>query len=210
MYNDIPYENFIMIKFIFDFDGTITKNETIPIIAKHFGVKEDIESLTIKSIEGSEDFAENFAKRVNILSGFPVSEIRNLLENIETYPMIIKFIKENIEDCVIATGNLGCWVSGILKKIGCLYYHSDALVENDNIVGIINIINKRNIVESYKRDGYKVVFIGDGRNDVEAMEVSDIAIGACISHEVPKSIEDISDCLVYDEFQMYEKLNNIL
>ena len=35
-----------MTKFIFDLDGTITKEETLPLIARHFKVEEKIEELT--------------------------------------------------------------------------------------------------------------------------------------------------------------------
>ena len=32
----------LMTKFIFDLDGTVTREETLPLIAKHFSVEEEI------------------------------------------------------------------------------------------------------------------------------------------------------------------------
>ena len=44
-----------MTKFLFDLDGTITKQETLPLIAKAFGV-EAIEGLTKETIAGNVPF----------------------------------------------------------------------------------------------------------------------------------------------------------
>ena len=37
-----------MTKFIFDLDGTITKQETLPLISSYFNVQEEIDKLTLK------------------------------------------------------------------------------------------------------------------------------------------------------------------
>jgi phosphoserine phosphatase len=56
-----------MTKFIFDLDGTITKEETLPLIARHFKVEEKIEELTRATVAGEVPFIESFIQRVNIL-----------------------------------------------------------------------------------------------------------------------------------------------
>ena len=38
------------IKFIFDLDGTLTKEESLPRIAKYFHIEQDIEALTEATI----------------------------------------------------------------------------------------------------------------------------------------------------------------
>ena len=72
-------------KFVFDLDGTVTKQETLPLIAKHFGVEEEIETLTRETVKGNVPFIESFIKRVFILGKLPVSEIDSLLSNVELY-----------------------------------------------------------------------------------------------------------------------------
>ena len=47
-----------MTKFIFDLDGTVTKEETLPLIAKHFSVEEEIETLTKQTVMGQIPFVE--------------------------------------------------------------------------------------------------------------------------------------------------------
>ena len=71
------------IKFIFDLDGTITSEETLPLIAKHFNVQEEIEQLTRETIQGDIPFVESFIRRVFILGKLPVDEVAALLENVK-------------------------------------------------------------------------------------------------------------------------------
>lgn len=105
------------IKFIFDLDGTVTSQETLPVIANHFGVQEEIADLTRQTIKGNVPFIESFIKRVHILGPLPVSEINSLLENVPLYEELHKFILVNSDKCVTATGNLRCWTEKLLRKI---------------------------------------------------------------------------------------------
>ena len=70
------------IVYIFDLDGTITANETLPIISEHFNVGHKILELTQETVEGNIPFVESFIKRVNILGVLPVDEINDLLFNV--------------------------------------------------------------------------------------------------------------------------------
>ena len=63
-------------KFLFDLDGTVTSKETLPIIAEHFGVQDQIAELTHHTVQGNVPFVESFIRRVNILGRFFC--IRNL------------------------------------------------------------------------------------------------------------------------------------
>ena len=51
-------------QFIFDLDGTITQEETLPLIAEHFGVTAEIEALTEKTVRGNIPFVESFIRRI--------------------------------------------------------------------------------------------------------------------------------------------------
>ena len=81
-----------MTKFIFDLDGTITKEETLPLIARHFKVEEEIEELTQATVAGEVPFVESFIQRVGILGKLPVSEIKQLLSQVEVYDDLVSFI----------------------------------------------------------------------------------------------------------------------
>lgn len=199
-----------MIKFIFDLDGTVTRQETLPLIAEHFGVQTEIQNLTMQTIQGYVPFIESFIKRVHILGKLPIDEVSNLLENVLLYEKIIDFIKNNPQKCVVATGNLDCWVDKLCAKIGCEYHCSHCTTADNKVLKLTHILRKEDLVEQYKSQGYKVVFIGDGNNDVEAMRIADISIGAGLTHMPSQNILSIADYVIFNEETLCRQLNQLL
>ena len=55
-----------MTKFIFDLDGTVTMQETLPLISKHFNIQEAIDNIKKETIQANILFVESFIKRINI------------------------------------------------------------------------------------------------------------------------------------------------
>ena len=106
-----------MTKFIFDLDGTVTKEETLPIIAKHFSVEEEIEKLTKQTVMGHIPFVESFIRRVFILGKLPIDEINGLLADVALHEEVASFIRRHRENCAIATGNLSCWVAKLVERL---------------------------------------------------------------------------------------------
>lgn len=199
-----------MTKFIFDLDGTVTKQETLPLISEHFGIQEAIDNLTKETIRGNIPFVESFIRRVYILGKLPIDEVAQLLEDVELYKDVTKFISQNSENCIIATGNLECWIEKLAEKIGCCCYCSDGLIENNKVAKLTRILRKENLVERYKSEGEKVVFIGDGNNDVEAMRAADISIASGLTHMPANSVLSIADYLVFSEEALCRQLNQLL
>ena len=199
-----------MTKFIFDLDGTVTKVETLPIISEHFNIKEEIDELTRQTIQGNIPFVESFIRRVYILGKLPINEVADLLEQVPLYTKLVKFIKEHNEYCAIATGNLECWIDKLSQRVGCVCYCSDGDIENNSVKKLTRILRKENLVERYKSEGEKVVFIGDGNNDVEAMRLADVSIASGITHMPAKSVLSIADYLVLNEEALCRQLNQLL
>lgn len=197
-------------KFIFDLDGTVTSMETLPIISNHFDVGEEIMSLTEETVKGNIPFVESFIKRVHILGKLPVSEINTLLLEVPLFQEVLAFIQNNKEDCVLATGNFEGWVEALAQKIGCDYYASKGLVHEDKIIKLTHILKKENVVNKYKSQGEKVVFIGDGNNDVEAMRAADVSIACGLVHEPAKSVLSVADYSVYSENAFVRLLNQLM
>lgn len=196
-------------KFLFDLDGTVTSEETLPIIANHFNCVEQISELTAKTVQGNVPFIESFIRRVNILGAYSVSETTRLLSEVPLYPAIAKFIEEYKEDCVIVTGNLTCWCEGLFKKIGCQCYGSEALCEDDKVVKLKTILRKEQIVDQYKALGETVVFIGDGNNDLEAMRHANVSIATGLTHNPAQSLMSICDYVIFNEQALVRQMRQL-
>jgi len=198
------------IKFIFDLDGTVTAEETLPVIAHHFNIEAEIDEITRETVQGNIPFVESFIRRVGILGQLPVPEIAELLANVRLYPHLFEFIRQHAENCVIATGNLECWVEKLIQKIGCTAFCSDAIVENNKVVKLTKILRKEVVVNDLQKQGFSVVYIGDGNNDMEAMRSADIAIAAGLTHSPSKSLIPITDYLIFNEKALCRQLNQLL
>ena len=195
--------------FIFDLDGTVTKKEALPVIANHFDVKDDIEKLTKETIAGNIPFIESFIRRVHILGKLPVDKVTSLLEKIELYPELHLFMRDHSDKCVVATGNLDCWVKEKKKKIGCTSFTSNALVEGNSVRKIMRILRKEDVVREYQKKGHEVVVIGEGNNDAEAMRIADVSIASGLTHTPSKSVLSLADYLVFSEKALCRLLKHL-
>jgi len=199
-----------MTKFIFDLDGTVTKQETLPLISKHFKIQDEIDNLTMETVKGNIPFIESFIRRVYILGKLPIDEVSTLLEGVQVYDKVVEFISQHKQDCIVATGNLECWIDGLSKKVGCCCYSSDGIIEDNNVKKLTRILKKENLVERYQSEGEKVVFIGDGNNDVEAMRLADVSIASGLTHMPANSVLSIADYLVFNEEALCRQLGQLI
>lgn len=199
-----------MTKFVFDLDGTVTQVETLPIIARHFGIEEEIGKLTKDTVEGRIPFVESFIRRVYILGKLPVDEIAELLGKIRLYPRIREFINNHPDNCCIATGNLYDWITRLSARIDCEMNCSQGHIVGNKVEKLTHILKKESVVNRYKAEGHKVVFIGDGNNDVEAMRCADIAIASGLTHAPALGVLSVTDYLIMDEVTLCRQLNQLL
>lgn len=186
-------------KFVFDLDGTVTRVETLPLIARHFGVEAEIAELTAQTIAGHVPFAQSLRRRVAILGALPVDAVSALLATVELHPGVAAFIRAHADDCRLATGNLSCWVDRLSARIGCRCHTSTGLVRGNRVVEVQRILDKAAVVRDLQADGERVTFIGEGNNDADAMVVADVAIATALTHEPAPNVSYIADHIVSDE-----------
>lgn len=198
-----------MTRFVFDLDGTISAEETLPLIAAHFNIEEEIGKLTRETIAGNIPFTDSFITRVRLLSHVPVSEVNELLAGVKLFPGVLEFLTAHKSTCAIATGNLDCWVASLLARIGITSYTSTAMVVENRVQKITNILRKEDVVASFKAKGETVVFIGEGHNDMEAMRLADISIASALVHPPANSVLGIADHLVFEEADLCRLLNQL-
>lgn len=198
-----------MTRFIFDLDGTISTEETLPLIASHFHIEKEIDTLTRETVAGTTPFTESFIKRVHLLSHLPVSEVRELLGRVSLFRGVLDFIAGHRKNCVLATGNLDCWVEELVGRIGIESHMSSASVDNDRIKRITKILQKEDVVAMFKERGETVVFIGEGNNDMEAMRLADVSVASGLVHIPANSVLSMADYLVFEEGALCRLLNQL-
>lgn len=195
---------------LFDLDGTITAQETLPVIARQLNLRNEIEQMTQETIAGKIPFVESFITRVHLLKKYSVKTIRDIIAQVPTHSHIVQFIKEHPQSCYVVTGNLDCWVTELLEKIGCQYFCSVAHCEQDRLIKIKSILNKVAIVRSYQNKGSKVVFIGEGNNDADAIRSADIGIAFGAVHAPSNSTLEVASHVIFDELRLCFFLQQLL
>ena len=83
-------------------------------------------------------------------------------------------------------------------------------IENNKVAKLTRILRKENLVEKYKSLNEKVVFIGDGNNDIEAMRAANISIASGLTHMPANGVLSIADYLVFNEEALCRQLNQLL
>ena len=139
-----------------------------------------------------------------------MDQVAELLEHVPFYPRVVEFIRMHNASCHVVTGNLSCWISLMVQRIGCTYYASDATVENNRITKLVSILRKEDVVKQFQEAGYRVVFIGDGNNDVEAMRRADVSIASALTHDPAVGVLSVADDLVLNEVSLCRQLNQLL
>ena len=77
--------------FCFDLDGTVTQDEVLPFLARNIGLFDEIDALTMATINGHIPFEKSFKLRVRLLSSIPISEVHRALKNISLHKMLTEF-----------------------------------------------------------------------------------------------------------------------
>ncbi len=196
-------------KFLFDLDGTVTQQETLPIIARHFGAEGDMAQLTEQAVSGAVPYEQSLRNRVMMLRDCSVKEVAKLLASVPLYEKIYHFISEHKAQCAVVTSNIDCWCSSLIQRLGCQGFCSQAITCDDKLVEIASIIKKELIVDHFKEQGETVVFIGDGHNDLQAMQNAHIAIAAGLSGPPAPSLIPIAHHIAKDQQSLYNTLINL-
>ncbi|HOB54412.1 MAG TPA: HAD family phosphatase [Acidobacteriota bacterium] len=198
--------------FFFDLDGTVTRQEILPLLSKEIGLYSEMQVFTDATIRGMIPFDSSFKLRCKILNEIPISRAKQLISQVAVNETVVKFIRRHSDQCFIVTGNLDVWVSTLLDQIGAYYFCSSAEHDCDRLIGVRHILNKGSAVQEVKQRGNveRVVAIGDGMNDVDMFAQSDIRIAFGGVHEPVQTLIQMSDIVVYTEDALCRTLNTLL
>ncbi len=195
--------------FLFDLDSTVTRQEILPTIASHIGVYEQMKDLTESSMRGEVPFKQSFLQRVELLKSASVSQIREIVSNIELNEPLVDFIQANKSRSYIVTGNLDVWIEGLIEKLGMEknLFCSKALLDGDHIQDVFNIVDKDAVIRQMV---LPFVAVGDGNNDAEMIEAAEVGIGYGGVRPVAASVLECATHVVYQEDKLVDFLNKLL
>lgn len=185
--------------YCFDFDGTVTSEELLPLIAKEVGLFDEINVLTEATIAGEITFEESFRYRCGLLSSIPISRVEEIVRTVGLNTEIVHFLQENSANTFIITGNLDVWVGPLLNDLGLNFFASSAENVGDSLMGVKSIINKGNAIQQLRFGFEKIVAIGDGMGDVEMFEKSDISVAFGGVHYPIESLIEESTHVIFSE-----------
>lgn len=186
--------------YCFDLDGTLTRQELLPLIASSVGLEDEISALTQATIEGLLPFDKSFKLRVRLLRDARLDWIHEALErHVEFDESILEFIAAHPDQSFVVTGNLDLWVRPVLDKLGIRSFTSVArLDEQGQLGGVERILHKGDAVSSLRSRFERIVAVGEGMNDVAMFEAADWRIAFGGVHAPNKELVKLSDFVTYD------------
>lgn len=197
--------------FCFDLDGTITKEEILPLLAKKLDLFDEIQALTMATINGFIPFESSFKLRTMILSQIPISQIQDIVVDVKLHHQIVEFIQQNRENCFIVTGNLDVWLEKLLSKLRIQAITSIAHYDKDRLIGVSKILNKGDAINEIRQQGFdRIISVGDGMGDVNMFNQSNISIAYGGVHKPVQTLIELSDILTFKEESLCRTLNTLL
>ena len=184
--------------FTFDLDGTVTKKEILPMLAKFLDLQDELSLLTKLTLNGDIDFYNSFRLRFYVLNNIPIDEIHRIMKQVPLDDNIVRFIQDNKDNCALVTGNLDLWIEPLVKLLGCRICSSKGNISLDGIIQLENVMEKGSIIRQLHKEYKNIIAIGDSNNDVPMFEEADIAIAYGGVHRPSDKARRNSDYVVYD------------
>ncbi len=193
--------------FLFDLDGTITRNELLPLIGKQIGLYDELAKLTDDTMQGKIPFDQSFKHRVNLLGRVKLSEVQEIVLDAPCFDELLNWIKQNREKAFIVTGNLDVWVQPWLDKHKLIGFKSESEFI-DKSYSVRKILRKESILRNFPDK--RLVMIGDGANDARIMELCDIGIASEMTHKISPILWEHANYVLKDEVLLCRLLTRLL
>jgi HAD superfamily phosphoserine phosphatase-like hydrolase len=191
-------------------DGTITKQEVLPVIAAELGISEEIGFLTQMTIRGQIPFEMSFRLRCRLLSELPVELVSDVVNAVPIDEPIVRFIQSKPDKCFVITGNLNVWVDKLAARIGCKLFSSSAKIKPDGRLGeLTSILRKSAPIKSLKDEFERIVVIGEGFNDLPMFEEADIGVAYGGVHRPATEVIENSHYIVQTGESLCRLLNTL-
>lgn len=196
--------------FCFDFDGTITKEEVLPLIAKEINLYDEIKVLTDATIKGEIPLIGSLKLRFKLLESVPLDVIQSVILRVKLHQQLIDFINLNSHNCYVITANMDKWIEVLKKKIKCNFITSKIKYDSEKKKIIdYKFIDKSKEILNVKKSFNKVVCVGEGMGDIGMFDNADIKIAFGAVHKPVSTIMEISNFYVNSEENLCKILNSL-
>lgn len=183
--------------YAFDLDGTVTREETLPLIAEALGLAEEMRLLTKLTLDGTILFDQSFRLRFHVLNGIPLERIQEIMRRVSLDPAIEHFIQTHASQCAIVTGNLNYWIQPLEEHLKCRFYSSTGKIKQGDYLELSHILRKSEAIRDLRKYAERIVVVGDSFNDIPMFEEADVSIAYGGVHSPVRDAIENADYVVY-------------
>ncbi|AQW85064.1 phosphoserine phosphatase SerB [Campylobacter pinnipediorum subsp. pinnipediorum] len=177
---------------IFDFDSTLMDGETIDILARSYGVGDEVKNITKKAMAGELDFFESLTSRVSLLEGMSYFLAKDICENLPVMngaKELIDNLKAKGIKVVVFSGGFDLGTNAMQKKLNFDASFANILHQKDGkLTGRVGGemmfgFSKGKMLQKIQKiinvDISNTMCVGDGANDISMFEYSNLKIAFC-------------------------------
>lgn len=174
-----------------DLDGTLTRTELLPAIARHVGIEEEMTRLTTATMAGEIPFDVSFRERVAMLAEVPLEAVQEAILDAPVFEELLALLLEHPERALVVTGNLDVWVQPFLDRHGLAGMSSRAALTDGRVTGVEHILSKDDALARFP--GRLRIALGDGANDASMIRGAEIGIAWCGVHAAAEPVIEVAD-----------------
>lgn len=189
-----------------DFDGTLSADEMIVLLADRAGVSEQVERITKQAMAGDIEYAESLRRRVALLEGLPESDVQAAYTEIRVREGAGALL-QNLQNQGVQTAILtGGFEEGVSTALRGLDVGVDRVVANRLTLteGALSGGVTGPLIDGTKDEALRglaaelgvsmadTVAVGDGANDLPMLSAAGFAVG----FQPRPSVAPVCDALV--------------
>ncbi|MDZ4790073.1 MAG: phosphoserine phosphatase SerB [Hyphomicrobiales bacterium] len=162
-----------------DMDSTVIEQECIDEMAAVAGVGAQVAAITEAAMRGELDFEAALIERINMIRGFPVAGLQDILDNCITLTPgaaeLTATMRAHGARCILVSGGFTFFTDTIAKRAGFDASHGNTLVISDGTVAGVKqpILGREYKLEALRAEADKMgvdiadtMAVGDGANDL--------------------------------------------
>ncbi len=199
--------------FAFDLDGTLTRQELLPLIADRAGITVEMGALTAASVAGLVDPETSLRRRVSLLRDVAIENVAKTVAEVALFDRLRELVLELGSRAWVVTANLDVWVEPFVRSNfpDARLFCSQAATANGRVTAVSSYLNKASAVTAMRLEHpeSRVVAVGEGANDVPMLKAADAAVVFFAVHTPARSAMECADYFVKTEARLCQLLRRL-